>query len=95
MKIAFFGTPDFAQVALDNKIEILQPEKIKKNREFHNYLKSLELDFIVVVAYGKIIPQAILDIPKHGCINIHGSILPKYRGASPVQAAVRSGETET
>jgi methionyl-tRNA formyltransferase len=68
----------------------MQPDKIKKNTQFHEYLESLNLDFIVVVAYGKIIPQAILDIPKHGCINIHGSILPKYRGASPVQAAVKS-----
>lgn len=78
------------QVALDSKIEILQPEKIRKNNEFHEYLRSLDLDFIVVVAYGKIIPQAILDIPKYGCINIHGSILPKYRGASPVQAAIKA-----
>jgi len=53
------------QVALNNKIEILQPEKIKKNTEFHDYLKSLELDFIVVVAYGKIIPETILNIPKY------------------------------
>jgi len=67
------------EVALDANIGVMQPEKIKKNLEFHNYLKSLELDFIVVVAYGKIIPQVILDIPKYGCINIHGSILPKYR----------------
>jgi len=83
------------QVALDSKIEILQPEKIRKNNEFHEYLRSLDLDFIVVVAYGKIIPQAILDIPKYGCINIHGSILPKYRGASPVQAAIKAWESET
>jgi len=58
-------------------------------------LRELHLDFIVVVAYGKIIPTSILDIPKYGCINIHGSILPKYRGASPVQAAIKSGERET
>ena len=133
MKIAFFGTPEFAweilswildypeincvlvvsqpdkpvgrkkdfqatpvkHVALDAGIEVLQPEKIKKNIDFHAYLRSLNLDFIVVVAYGKIIPQAILDIPKYGCINIHGSILPKYRGASPVQAAVKSWDTQT
>lgn len=133
MKIAFFGTPEFAwnilswileypeintslvvsqpdkpvwrkrelfptpvkQVALDARIEVIQPEKIKTNLEFHDYLKSLELDFIVVVAYGKIIPQAILDIPKYWCINIHGSILPAYRGASPVQAAVKDGLSQT
>ncbi len=82
-------------VAIHFNIEVLQPEKIKKNTEFIEKLKSLELDFIVVVAYGKIIPQDILDIPKYGCINIHGSLLPKYRGASPVQAAIKSGERET
>jgi methionyl-tRNA formyltransferase len=133
MKIAFFGTPEFAweilsgilkfpevevslvvsqpdmpvgrkqileatavkKVALHAWIHVLQPEKIKKNNEFHTYLRELHLDFIVVVAYGKIIPTSILDIPKYGCINIHGSILPKYRGASPVQAAIKSGERET
>lgn len=133
MKIAFFGTPEFAwkilswileyceiecplvvsqpdkavwrkreflptpvkQIALDAEIEVIQPERIKKNTQFHEYLRDLDLDFIIVVAYGKIIPQAILDIPKHGCINIHGSILPKYRGASPVQAAIKSWDTET
>ncbi len=163
MKIAFFGTPDFAanllaeileyedidcqlvvsqpdkatgrkkelmptpvkRVALERGIEVLQPDKIKpslqtspealtptlglpqrmrgysqREREqtansFIEVLKNLDLDFIVVVAYGKIIPQAILDIPKYGCINIHGSILPKYRGASPVQAALKAGESET
>ncbi len=83
------------QVALNASIEVRQPEKIKKNTDFHEYLTSLDLDFIVVVAYGKIIPKAILDIPKYGCINIHGSILPKYRWASPVQAAVKDGLTET
>lgn len=133
MKIAFFGTPQFAaeilsgileyseidtclvvsqpdkpvwrkkefiptavkQVALEAGIEVMQPEKIKKDIQFHEYLRSLNLDFIVVVAYGKIIPTAILDIPKYGCINIHGSILPEYRWASPVQAAVKDGKTET
>lgn len=83
------------QIAMNAGIEVMQPEKIKKNTEFHKYLNSLELDFIVVVAYGKIIPQAILDIPKYGCINIHGSILPQYRWASPVQAAVKAWDRET
>lgn len=83
------------KVAIKHQIEVLQPEKIKKNREFYEYLQSLELDFIVVVAYGKIMPKSILEIPKFGCVNIHGSILPKYRWASPVQAAVKSWDDTT
>ena len=83
------------QVAFDAGIEVLQPERLKTDTVFLSKLESLKLDFIVVVAYGKIIPKSILDIPKYGCVNIHGSILPKYRGASPVQAAVKSGDSET
>lgn len=93
-KKEFIATP-VKQVAQDIWIEVRQPEKIKKNTEFHEYLRSLDLDFIIVVAYGKIIPKEILDIPRYWCINIHGSILPKYRGASPVQAAIKTWETET
>lgn len=149
MRIAFFGTPQFAadilsgilqfpdietvlvvsqpdmpvgrkqellptpvkQVALENGIEVLQPESLKKTtsslyptfsqgekgqaQSFSQILENLNLDFIVVVAYGKIIPKYILDIPKYGCINIHGSILPKYRGASPVQECLKNGDTQT
>lgn len=83
------------QVALNHDIEVLQPSKIRTNEEFISRLHSLNLDFIVVVAYGKIIPLSILDIPKYGCINIHGSILPLYRGASPVQSAIKDGQNET
>jgi len=83
------------KIALENSIEVLQPAKLKDNQEFQQKLTDLQLDFIVVVAYGKIIPQSILDIPKYGCINIHGSILPLYRGASPVQSAIKDGHTET
>jgi methionyl-tRNA formyltransferase len=57
--------------SIDNNIEVLQPVKLKNNEDFFEKLKSLDLDFIVVVAYGKIIPKEILDIPKYGCINIH------------------------
>ena len=67
------------QIALENGITVLQPESLKRDRSLETGLKSLHLDFIVVVAYGKIIPKYILDIPKYGCVNIHGSILPKYR----------------
>lgn len=82
------------QVCLENNIEILQPTKLK-NPEFVEKLKSLELDFIVVVAYWKIIPIDILNIPKYGCINIHWSILPKYRWASPIQESIKNWDTET
>lgn len=80
---------------LENNIEVLQPQKLKDNEEFHQKLINHKLDFIVVVAYGKIIPQSILDIPKYGSINIHGSILPKYRWASPIQESLRNWDTTT
>jgi len=78
-----------------SNIECRQPEKIKWNDEFKDYLKSLDLDFIVVVAYWKIIPKDILEIPKHWCINIHWSILPKYRWASPIQESILNWDNET
>ncbi len=90
-------------LAEKNNIKIFQPNKLKdiiindKNDkiEFYKYLKSLNLDFIIVVAYWKIIPKVILDIPKYFCINIHWSILPKYRWASPIQEAIKNWDTET
>ncbi|MGB2110375.1 MAG: methionyl-tRNA formyltransferase [Patescibacteria group bacterium] len=66
-------------LAQEKNIEVLQPEKLRNNEEFFSTLKNLELDFIVVVAYGKIVPSEVLETPKYGCINIHGSILPAYR----------------
>lgn len=83
------------QFALSKKLPVIQVEKLKNNTEFFNYLESLELDFIVVVAYGKIIPNEILKIPKYGCINIHGSILPAYRWASPIQESLKFGDKKT
>ena len=80
--------------ALEN-LEVLQPEKLKNNEEFFEKLRSLELDFIVVVAYGKIIPTEILQIPKYGCINIHWSLLPLYRWASPIQASLKNWDEKT
>ncbi len=80
--------------SLEKWIEILQPEKLKNNTEFFEKLKSLNLDFIVVVAYGKIIPSEILEIPKYSCINIHGSILPSYRWASPIQESLKNWDTK-
>lgn len=81
--------------AKENNLEILQPEKIKNNTEFFEKLKNLDLDFIVVVAYGKIIPKEILDIPKFWCINIHWSLLPLYRWASPIQESIKNWDSKT
>lgn len=76
-------------------IPVFQPEKVRKNDEVFEQLQALEPDIAVVAAYGQILPQRILDVPKFGCVNIHASLLPKYRGASPIQAAVVAGESET
>ena len=83
------------EFALEKGLNVMQPEKVKKNEEFINEIKSLNPDVICVVAYGKILPKEILDIPKFGCINVHGSLLPKYRGAAPIQWAVLNGDKET
>ncbi|MDA7494799.1 methionyl-tRNA formyltransferase, partial [Candidatus Gracilibacteria bacterium] len=89
-------TPTAVKVlAEENKIPVLQPEKLKNNQEFFDTLTGHNFDFIVVVAYGKIVPIEVLEAPKHGCINIHGSILPAYRGASPIQEAVKNGDKKT
>ena len=83
------------EFALENKIPVYQPLKIKNNTEFIEEVKALNPDVICVVAYGKILPKEILDIPRLGCINVHGSLLPKYRGAAPIQWAVINGEKIT
>ena len=83
------------QYALENGLEIYQPEKVRNNTEFIEKMKALKPDVICVVAYGKILPQELLDIPKLGCINVHGSLLPKYRGAAPIQWAVLNGDKTT
>lgn len=80
------------EVALKNNIEIFQPVKLKNDREAIEYLKSLKPDFIIVVAYGQILTKEVLDIPKYGCINLHASLLPKYRGAAPINWAIIKGE---
>jgi len=81
--------------ALEKNIEVLQPEKLRNNNDFFDYLKKLELDFIVVVAYWKIVPNEVLNSAKYWCINIHGSILPKYRWASPIQESIKNWDSET
>ena len=83
------------QFAIDHNISVLQPDRIKSNPEFVEKIKKMNPDLICVVAYGKILPKELLDIPKYGCINVHGSILPKYRGAAPIQWAVINGDKTT
>ena len=83
------------QFALDKGIEkIYQPEKIK-DEEIIKQLESLNADLFVVVAYGQILSEEVLSIPKYGCINVHGSLLPKYRGAAPIQWSIINGEEKT
>lgn len=83
------------EFALEKGLKIYQPEKVRKNEEFISEIKALKPDVICVVAYGKILPQEILDIPPKGSINVHGSLLPKYRGAAPIQWAVLNGDKKT
>lgn len=83
------------EYAISKNLEIKQPIKIRDNEEFINEIKDLNPDLICVVAYGKIIPEEILNIPRLGCINVHPSLLPKYRGSAPIQWAVINGEKET
>lgn len=86
---------DVKNYALEKNIQVLQPLKIKNNFEFIEQIKQINPDVICVVAYGKILPKEILEIPKLGCINVHASILPKYRGAAPIQWAVINGDKTT
>ncbi|MEK6545070.1 MAG: methionyl-tRNA formyltransferase, partial [Nitrospinota bacterium] len=81
-------------VAEDNKIEVLQPEKVREP-DFVKKLREYRSDCIVVVAFGQILPKDILSLPRYGCINLHASILPKYRGAAPINWALINGETKT
>lgn len=93
MKLAMSPVKEYA--ISQNIKKIYQPEKVKNNTEFIEEIKKLNPDVICVVAYGKILPKEILDIPQKGCINVHGSILPKYRGAAPIQWAVLNGDKTT
>jgi methionyl-tRNA formyltransferase len=83
------------QSALQLGLPIAQPEKIKYNEEFRGQLTALELDAIIVVGYGRIIPQWMIDLPRFGNLNLHASLLPKYRGAGPIQWAIAEGESVT
>jgi methionyl-tRNA formyltransferase len=87
--------PPVKLAALSHGISITQPDKIKSNIQFLGQLEAVQPDAIVVVAYGRIIPKWMLDLPRLGNINLHGSLLPKYRGAAPVQWAIANGEKVT
>ena len=87
--------PPVKTVAMETGIRVAQPEKIKNNAEFRAELEAIQPDAILVVAYGRIIPKWMLDLPRLGNLNLHGSLLPKYRGAAPVQWAIANGEGST
>ena len=89
------AAPAVKEAALAAGVPVIQPEKIKKNEEFRERLEGIAPDAILVVAYGRIIPKWMLELPVYGNLNLHGSLLPKYRGAAPVQWAVANGEPET
>jgi len=87
--------PAVKHLALERDLPVMQPERIKKNEEFRARLEEIRPDAIVVVAYGRIIPEWMLSLPRLGNINLHGSLLPRYRGAAPVQWAIANGENVT
>ena len=82
------------QTALRLGLPVYQPERVRRP-EALDYLRALDTDVMVVVGYGQIIPQTVIDLPRHGIINVHASVLPKYRGAAPIQWAIVNGETRT
>lgn len=83
--------PPVKEAALEHGIEVYQPRRVREP-ECVEYLRSFDADIIVVVAFGQILPKEILEMPKYGCVNVHASLLPKYRGAAPIQWAVINGE---
>ena len=83
------------EFAMQKGLKIYQPTKIKNNEEIIEEIKKLNPDVICVVAYGKILPKEIISIPRLGCINVHASLLPQYRGAAPIQWAVLNGDKKT
>ena len=83
------------EYALEKGLKLFQPEKITNNTEFKDAIKELNPDLVCVVSYGVILPKSFLKIPKHGCINVHPSMLPKYRGAAPIQWAILNGDEKT
>ncbi len=89
------AAPPVKRLAQSLGLPVVQPDKIKNNQEFRAQLAALKPEAIIVVGYGRIIPKWMIDLPRHGNINLHGSLLPKYRGAAPIQWAIARGETVT
>lgn len=87
----FLMTPVKAE-AVKHDIPVFQPERVRKNEEFLEELKKLAPDVIVVVAFGQLLPVSVLTLPKYGCVNVHASLLPMYRGAAPLQWVIINGE---
>lgn len=81
--------------ALELGIPVLQPVKVRGDEEFLQKLREIAPDLIAVAAYGQILPKEVLDLPKYGCLNVHGSLLPRFRGAAPIQRAIVEGDDET
>ena len=88
-KVSYCEVKEFAKGC---NLLVLQPDKVKNNNEFLEKMRNINPDLIITCAYGKILPKEILDIPQYGCINVHASLLPKYRGASPINKAIIEGE---
>ncbi|HIT95393.1 MAG TPA: methionyl-tRNA formyltransferase [Candidatus Faecivivens stercoripullorum] len=86
--------PPVKELAMAHDIPVFQPNSLRNDESFE-MIKSCAPDLIVVVAYGKILPKRVLELPKYGCINVHASLLPRYRGAGPIQWAILNGESET
>lgn len=87
--------PPVKELALQQGLEVLQPERLRRNEDLRARLEAIQPEAILVVAYGRLIPDWMLALPRFGNLNLHGSLLPKYRGAAPIQWAVANGETET
>lgn len=92
MKLKASAVKEYAQ---EKQIPVFQPKKLRNNEEVLELLKELNPDIIAVVAYGKILPKEIIELPKYGCINVHGSLLPKYRGPAPMQWSIINGDSVT
>ena len=92
MKLVYSEVKEYA---LSKELEVLQPDKLRENPEIIKKIKEMNPDIICVVAYGRILPKEILEIPKYGCINVHPSLLPKYRGPAPIQWAILNGDKKT
>ena len=87
--------PPVKEKALELGLQVMQPEKMRKDEGFIKTLRDAAPDLIVVAAYGQLLPKEVLDIPAKGCVNIHGSLLPRFRGAAPVQRTIIAGDEET